>query len=632
MADSSAVRPAPIQLGEARQMARDIRRSWEEFFRSGTVPPKVRPTIAESWIRSRELGISPTQRYREREKGFERLLRSQLRQLLIKAGERVLTPLEELTSGARLTLTLADADGLVLLQRGDGAMLKRGVAMGIVPGSRWSEFEAGTNGMGTALFVGHTTQVFAAEHYVEGFHSLLCTASPVRHPLTGQILGVFDITMDFSDANASLWALVTQSAASVEAEIRNLLISSDQRLLEALALASDGLAAYAVDLEGQHTIGNRGATAAIGPEDHAALWRFIKRALTDRDLSPIAFELNSGREVTVHVNPIAVDEETVGALVVLRDRRRARHPGKQPAAEQARYDWSPFNPATDWLAPAEAAAASSAPALVIGEPGAGKSALAAAIHRNRGDGGPLTIIDCASLDAASWDVEWRRALAGGPAGSVLLERLPDLQPSLQPALIGAIDHTVAVGGPRILATAATAGEASLRNLGLREELLDRVSVHLVSVPPLRERPREFERIVRDVLAYVGESRLPFGPPITDEALAVLGAYHWPGNVRQLQNVLYRALALRPRVPIDVKSLPPVIVASAAGPHLGRIEHLEVEAILGALRVTGGNVSRAAEHLGFSRATLYRRLHAYQMLGRQAREWSKEGHKGGGDAR
>src|SRR5438270_8201217 len=319
MPDPPTFSPVPTEPGEVRQVARAMRRASEEFFRSGTVLPNVRDPIAESWIRSRELGISPTQGVQPIEKGFERMLNSRLRQLLLKGAEPVIARLDEQTAGAKLTLTLADADGLVLVQRGDQSTLRRGEAIGIVPGTRWSEFDAGTNGMGTALFAGHTTQVFAGEHYVEGFHSLLCTASPVRHPVTRQLMGVFDLTMDFHNANASLWALVNQSAAAIEGEIQRLLISGDQRLLEALAMASDGLAAYAVDLQGQRTIGNRGATAVIGPEDHAMLWGFVKRALAEQDGTPITHRLQSGRTVIVQVHAVAVEEETVGALVVLRE-------------------------------------------------------------------------------------------------------------------------------------------------------------------------------------------------------------------------------------------------------------------------------------------------------------------------
>jgi transcriptional regulator of acetoin/glycerol metabolism len=86
-------------------------------------------------------------------------------------------------------------------------------------------------------------------------------------------------------------------------------------------------------------------------------------------------------------------------------------------------------------------------------------------------------------------------------------------------------------------------------------------------------------------------------------------------VRQLQNVLRRAHSLRPHGQIDVESLPPDLVLAAAEPRFGLIDQLEGEAILRTLQSTGGNVSKAAHVMGLSRATVYRRLHAYRAQGR-----------------
>jgi DNA-binding NtrC family response regulator len=253
----------------------------------------------------------------------------------------------------------------------------------------------------------------------------------------------------------------------------------------------------------------------------------------------------------------------------------------------------------------------SEPVLILGESGSGKSALAAALHRARG--GPLRVIDCAGLKASGWDASWRQAVAQGVAGTILLERLVDLPPRLQPRLVAALDALASDGGPRIVATANADSEPELRSRGLRPDLLDRLAVNLLRVPPLRERADEIPNISLELLnAFrVGEAH-----PISEEALSVLKAYAWPGNVRQLHNVIRRAALARPRGQLDVRALPPEIVVAAATPRLGRIDQLEVEAILSTLQTTGGNVSRAAELMGLSRATVYRRLHVYHA--RQAR--------------
>jgi transcriptional regulator of acetoin/glycerol metabolism len=489
-------------------------------------------------------------------------------------------------------------------------LLAQSESAGVLPGTRWAELDVGTNGIGTALASRQTMQVFAAEHYCEAFHDTTCTAALVRHPLTRHAIGVFDITSSYAEPAANVAAFVTQAARMVEGEIQRLLTASDDRLLMALAAARNELASYAIDLDGRHTIANRGATAILTPQDYAALWEYIRRSVQAPDENVFPYVLKAGPTVLVQVNTVMVGDEPVGALVVLRKNRRVRSVVATAGQTAGSEDWSPFKSSAQWLVAARASLSSNEPILIIGEAGSGKSAVAAAVHRNLSPT-PLRVIDCASLD--DW-ADCRRILAPGVDGSVLLERLLDLQPSLQARLVGVLDSFRPLR-PRILATASVATEAELRSRLLRQDLLDRLAVHVIRVPPLRERVDEFQDIAlgiaRDLIRDPGYML----HPISQQALAVLQACRWPGNVRQLQNVLRRAHSLRPHGQIDVESLPPDLVLAAAEPRFGLIDQLEGEAILRTLQSTGGNVSKAAHVMGLSRATVYRRLHAYRAQGR-----------------
>jgi transcriptional regulator of acetoin/glycerol metabolism len=593
--------------------AKALRQAWEEFFVSGAVPPSVRPAIARSWLRSRQLGIHPTLPPHPVERGLERLLSSELRQLLVHASEHVIDHLVDLTAGSSLSFTLTDADGLILVQRGSTRLLAQSEQAGVILGTRWAELDVGTNGIGTALASRQTMQVFAAEHYCEAFHNTTCTAALVRHPITRQAIGVFDITSNYAEPTANVWAFATQAALMVEREIQRLLTASDERLLMALAEERDDVASYAIDLDGRHTIANRGATAILAPDDYAALWGHVRRSVQTPDEHVFPHVLKAGQTVLVRVNTVMVGDDPVGAVVVLRKNRRRR--SAAPSAAQTPVavaeDWSPFKASARWLAPARASLRSNEPIVIIGEPGSGKSAIAAALHRNL-NRSPLRVIDCASLD--DW-ADCRRLLAPGVEGAVLLERLLDLQPALQARLVGLLD---ADGPPlpRILATASVASEAELRSRPLRQDVLDRLAVHVIRVPPLRERADEIQEIALGIARDLMRDGGYMLQPIAKEAHAALRAYRWPGNVRQLQNVLRRAHSLRPHGQIDIESLPPDLVLAAAEPRFGLIDEIEGEAILRTLQSTGGNVSRAATVMGLSRATVYRRLHAYRAQGRQ----------------
>jgi transcriptional regulator of acetoin/glycerol metabolism len=586
--------------------ARAMRRAWEEFFVAGRVLPFVRPAIAESWMRSRELGIPPGLRTRPLdERGIDRLLQSDLRRLLIRASTHVLDRMVEITDGSSLTFTLTDADGLILTQRGPPGLLAQNEHLGVQRGTRWAELDVGTNGIGTALTRRQTMRVFAAEHYCEAFHETMCTAALVRDPLTRQPIGVFDITSAYTEPASNVWALAMQAASLIESEIQQLLVSSGERLLQTLATQQHDQAAYVIDLECKNTIANQGATALLTPEDYASLSTYVHRSVQDHDERVVPHVLKSGRSVLVEVTVVQLGEQPVGALVVVRDNRRHRGTPTGAIAANQLEDWRPFNPSVVWLAPARASLHSREPVLVIGEPGSGKSALVTALQRNTGGGAPR-VIDCVSVD--SWTDNLLEEAGDSP---VLLERILDLKPALQARLVGWLDGRDEGARPRLFATACVADELALRSSGLRRDLVDRLAVHVVRVPPLRERGDEVEEIALEVIQDVTHGRGYVNQPLSKEALAILHGYPWPGNVRQLQNVLRRVLLVHTHGEIGVADLPPDIVLGVSEPRRGLIEQLEGEAILRTLQSTGGNVSRAAQVMGLSRATVYRRLHAFR---------------------
>ena len=285
-------------------------------------------------------------------------------------------------------------------------------------------------------------------------------------------------------------------------------------------------------------------------------------------------------------------------------------------AQHLKLASAPFAPSSEWLAPAFAAAGSEDPVLILGEPGSGKSALALLIHRNRKTGGPLVVFDCAASGPEAWEVTWQQDTSGGAESTILLERLNDAQPLLQAYLLRSLDSE-SQARPRILATITPGVEIPVEGLGVRRDLLDRIAVRVIHVPALRERGRAFDSIVRELIDEIKGPGEPGQITVGEQAMAVLRAYRWPGNVRELRNILARAMRAARGVQLGVETFPAEVFMSTIGRRLHLLERLESAAILGALDLTGGNVSSAAEHLGLSRATLYRRLRSYELLSRAA---------------
>jgi DNA-binding NtrC family response regulator len=247
------------------------------------------------------------------------------------------------------------------------------------------------------------------------------------------------------------------------------------------------------------------------------------------------------------------------------------------------------------------------PALIVGEAGSGKTALALAIHRNSRQGGTLRPIDCAGSPGMSELSSMLEAAETEGGGTVLLERIEELSVSAQAWLLSYLDRGEGGDCPRLLATATADSLEALRAGRVRSDLLDRLAANLLPVPPLRDRADEIPEIVRRMVREAPAGVLPWGELVRPGAMRALQRYRWPGNLRQLRNVLYQALRLRPHQPVDITALPTEIGLEAGLRRDTRLKRIELDAILRALHDCGGNVSSAAQQLGLSRATLYRRL-------------------------
>ena len=315
----------------------------------------------------------------------------------------------------------------------------------------------------------------------------------------------------------------------------------------------------------------------------------------------------------------------------------------------------------------ERVAPSEASVLITGESGTGKELIAQAIHRlsNRASGSFIDL-NCAAFQETLLESELfgyeAGAFSGAKArklglieladgGTLFLDEVTELPASLQAKLLRAIETRTffRVGGVRKVEVNIRIVAATNRNLDLvvgdgsfRADLLYRVNSFQIHLAPLRERPEDIEPLMHHMLKQLGGAN---PPEVTADALARLGAYSWPGNVRQLRNCLERAILLSNEGLITPNELPPEVARSvnsavsfppgsaavsaglsagtvalgavdAAGQSgTGSLRDVEKQQIIAALEQTGWHRGKAAEMLGISPSTLYRRLRDYNLEGR-----------------
>ncbi|MBC7347047.1 MAG: sigma 54-interacting transcriptional regulator [Clostridia bacterium] len=280
-----------------------------------------------------------------------------------------------------------------------------------------------------------------------------------------------------------------------------------------------------------------------------------------------------------------------------------------------------------------AVANSNAPVLIQGETGTGKELVAAAIHREGWRArGPFVAVNCGALPqgtleselfghvkgaftGAIRDKKGRFALADG--GTIFLDEVGELPAATQVKLLRVLQEGTfePVGGERTVKVQVRVISATNRDLKelvargeFREDLYYRLCVVPINLPPLRERRNDIPLLATHFLERYAAEEQRSAVKLSSSALAALMDYHWPGNVRQLENAIRFALVKCPGRVIEPEHLPPEITVRERVPAPARLRaKLTPEAIEKALEAAGDNKLRAAKLLGVSRATLYRYL-------------------------
>jgi DNA-binding NtrC family response regulator len=284
--------------------------------------------------------------------------------------------------------------------------------------------------------------------------------------------------------------------------------------------------------------------------------------------------------------------------------------------------------------------------LISGESGTGKERVAEALWRaSKRAERPLVRFNCAALTAELAEAELfghaRGAFTGAhrsrpglfgeaDGGTLLLDEVAELAPALQGKLLRVLQdgELRPVGEERARKVDVRILAASNRDLremvargAFREDLLWRLDVVHLQVPPLRERPEDVPVLARHFLERFASRFGASVPAPSPELLRRLGAHAWPGNVRELEHALESLVALSPEGELDLSLLPGA--AGPAGEPLSlrqRVEAYERGLVAEALRAARGNRSEAARLLGVSRVTLHDKLNKYGL----ARERAGEG--------
>ena len=567
-------------------------------------PGQVRDTILASWWRSRKWNVAADHLE------LSYVHDPDLDTPLTRSALPALRNLHDNLLGQPISVMLADAHGVLLSRLTADHDLERHLdRVQLLPGFCYAEEFAGTNGIGTALESGRAAHVFGHEHYAEHLEDLACAAAPVRHPISGKIIGAVDLTCLRKDADPLLIALAQVTAGQITQAMLSDSSAGEVQLLHEYLRACRHSGGIVIALNDDMVMMNRTARDVLEPGDQAATLGHAAKALATGRPSRVDVELPSGATARMHCRPVRGEgqQRAVGGVAHVKLVEPVSKLGLQ-AGPPLRFRPGLVGSGPLWLRgcdQVDAAYCGGEWLAVEGEPGAGKLALLQAVHRRRNPAGALQVLDAAEAADHHWLVRALGALLEGE-GSLVIRRVDRLSALRLRTLRIALEQALAAGRQKKLWVAVTLSQSPAQ-----AELADLLQSfpNTVEIPPLRHHVEDLHELVPYFLAKLNpHSRLTCSP----EAMQLLQRSGWPRNTGQLWQVLKQVVHHKRSGTIHPGDLPPEcwIVSRRL---LSPLESMECDAIVQTLLDHDGNKARAAESLGMSRATIYRKIHEYGIV-------------------
>lgn len=315
----------------------------------------------------------------------------------------------------------------------------------------------------------------------------------------------------------------------------------------------------------------------------------------------------------------------------------------------AKYSWENIMGSSAKLIEAKymgkKAALTTSNVLLLGESGTGKELFAHAIHNDSGRGdSPFIRVNCAAIPGELLEAElfgyeegaFTGARKGGKigkfelanSGTIFLDEIGDMPLDMQVKLLRALQEREIerIGGTdtikldiRVIAATNKDLEQLVAKGQFREDLYYRLHVMTIRIPPLRDRHGDIPLLIQGLVHKISDQIGKYVSQVSPEAMDVLRGYQWPGNIRELENILERAINMTEGDTIELKHLP-INLTNQAGkviqgpvqPLKELLDQVEKQAILQALEEAGGNRVKAAKALGIGRSSFYEKLEKYQI--------------------
>lgn len=647
----------------------ELRKKWDQLHHSPEFRDSLRPEIRYSWERSYNRGVDRNLTGNPYICTASELAQARIySNYLLEKSEPVMKNLHKYVAGHGIVIVLTDPNLCVLKVLGDSKALTWAKSARLVEGSLWSENLVGTNSGALCEKTHKPESVFGYEHFCLFSHVAADSYAPIFHQ--GKICGGLSMVSPYNLAKYHTLSMVVSAASNI---MSMLYIETLKRIKQdyntvmrsmsegILILDSDSNVTYTnescarlLQLPQQSILGHNISNLLSSNINNHYFINKVKQgsAINEENFNLITIG-NSIINCCITCNPLnSFDATSAGMVIVFKEGKRLNHLNSKWMGGMSKKTFADIIGQDDnflqALETAKTSASSSSNVLLLGETGSGKDIIAQAIHNaSPRKNNPYVAVNCAALpreliaselfgyDEGAFTGAKKSGHIGkfelADNGTIFLDEIGDMPLDLQASLLRVLEDKIIfrLGGTkpipvnvRIIAATNKDLQTEIKCNRFRRDLFYRLAVIKITIPPLRERPKDI-LLLADKFIYKN-CRQFNKPPLTmtPKAADAFLRYSWPGNIRELQNVIEGAVQLAPANVITYSLISEYLsngeIDNRAGssqpspPEKLSVVPSEEQILSDYLVKYKYNKSKVAQALGISRNTLYRRLNKYNL--------------------
>lgn len=625
---------------------KELESMWKTFVDDNCQPDQIRHTVYQSWKRCQSYGVDPRQKRAQIALSDDQLAEWLKKSRMYQISLPILHDLATQIDGTGHLITLCDKDGRIIYLQGDAKVLREAEKMNFVPGADWSEKTAGTNAIGTSIATGQPIQILSFEHFCEGCHPWVCSSAPIKEPLTGQLIGVIDLTGPAQYAQPHTLGIAMLTSLIIQQRFAEVSIRTRQYLLDRFTRSinrwkNDAL--VVLDAALQVVDGNPEALSLLQIDTPGEFWTIagmneLKTAILNGAQGQNEFYLPSLR-LQVFAEEIVDHFERAGFLL------RLQRTEKQRANTLVRgKNWSHIiGESPEFLyviRQSQMVAPANVPVLITGESGTGKEQIAQSIHKaSPRCRSAFIAVNCGAIpkeliaselfgyDAGTFTGGNPKGKKGkfeeANGGTLFLDEIGEMPLDLQVHLLRVLQEkeVVRLGASKSVPVDVRVIAATNQNLSeliqqgkFRPDLYYRLNVVELHLPPLRERGNDILLLCNHFARLFAEQYGKSVPVIDGEVLGFFREYHWPGNIREFKNVMEYAVLFSTDERIRMSDLPNSLQQNIKQKNRKEspLESEEKKLISRLIREANGNLSEVARRCNIARTTLYRKMNKYNI--------------------